>query len=602
MSDLSYIYKAFKIVWKNSRSGLILTILIRITLGLLPLLLLWVTKELIDEVATIIKGNSSQYKFIIILLFLQFSLAVIRSGLENLSTYLKTKMEFNVNYYINKELALKSISVPLEYFEVTEFHTHYDRIKRSNLGLQILTPINSILYAFENLLSLISYLSFLYIIHWSLVIISVISFIPFLLIDSKLGSYKYSLLRAQTPSYREAFYILSLLHNRQSAKEIRIFDLGPYLIKRWGLLFRKNNAETLSLTRKEKLISIGTDSFTALLYGCAAVIVVWLLKIGKVSIGQFVSMSQAIQGAQSSVNTIAGYLAMIYEQKLYLADLFKFMEFNRGELEIAASSELDKSVNTVFPLKNNIIFKDVSFFYPDSTRKTLKNVSFNINKGELIAIVGENGSGKTTLIKCLMGLYHVKEGSITFDKVNINEIKQIDLRRNITAIFQDFMKYSFSIKDNITFGDVENKNNFELLNEVSRKANITPIVESFNDGYDTYLGKLLRDGEELSGGQWQKVAIARALFSNSEIIILDEPTAALDPQSELEIFEKFNELFSNKTTIYISHRMASVKKADRILVMKNGELIESGNFNELISNKGEFYKMYDSQAKWYNQV
>lgn len=592
------ICKALKLVWEQAKIQLICTILIRIILGLIPFLVLWVTEKLVNEVAAYIQNNFSSIKYIMYFLIIQFVLAITRSVLENVNSYQKFSMEYKISYHLNTVLGEKSINVPYSYFEIPEFHNHIDRTARGNLGMKVISPINNLLIIFQNIISLISYFYFLSSIHWSLSILTLISALPILVVQSKFGKYQFELMKAQTPDSRETSYITSLLHNRQSAQEIRIYDIGWFLLEKWQMIFKRMSMNKLNLLRREKISIVGIDTFTSLIYAVAALIVVGLLRLGNVSIGQFVSMTQAIQGAQNSVNSVASNIAMIYESKLSLVDLFSFLAIEEKEnLE-----DNRDGIVKLFPLLNSIEFKEVSFMYPNSMRKSLSNVSFKITKGEKIAIVGENGSGKTTLIKCLMGLYQINSGSILFDNIEINLLEKKSLRRNFSIIFQDFVKYYFSIKDNIIIGDISQKENSDFFYQTVKQSGVSNFIERNNLSYNTYLGKFLKEGEELSGGQWQKVAIARSLFKrNAEILILDEPTSALDPKSELEIFERFNELAKNKTTIYVTHRMASVKNVDRILVMKNGELIETGNFAELMSMGGEFSKLYNAQARWYQK-
>lgn len=594
--NIPQIYKAIHISWKINPYWFIVSIIVRIILGILPLATLWVTKELVDNVTLLIQGKLTGEQFIIYLLVLQLTITIVQSAIRYYCDFLNTKMEYEVDYYLNQKVTEKSIEVPFSYFDLPEFYNHLDRLKNRKLGSNILGPLKSLLSIMESSLSLLSFLSFLFIIHWSLVVISLLSFVPILLIQAKYSDSKYSLLKSQTPKLREAKYIQSLILNRQSAKEIRIFELGSYFLQRWKTLFQNNNLELLKIIMREKRAKILLDAFTALLFGISAFIVVTLLKAGKVSVGQFVSLTQSIAGAQGAVNAIAFEISSIYDSNLYLEDMLKYLDFEREDIE--KLSRPTEKLND-FSFCNSISFKNVDFCYPMNNQAVLNDINLEIKKGEKVAIVGQNGSGKTTLVKCLMGLYPINNGSITFDGTDISNINKMQIRKNITVIFQDFMKYAFTVKENVVFGDIKRFDDSKLLQSVARRSDISSFVDRFPDKYDTFLGKLFKEGKDLSGGQWQKIAIARALFSESEIIILDEPTAALDPQSELDIFEKFNELTHGKTTIYISHRMASATLADKIVVMKDGNIIEIGNHNDLMKKQKEYYKMFQMQAKWY---
>ncbi len=485
------------------------------------------------------------------------------------------------------------MKIPYEYFEDPEFHNQYHRVK-SIRGSTIISPIKSVLDIMQYSISLLSYLYFLLYVHWSLVLVSLVAAIPMFLVQAKYGNKKFFLMRFQTPIAREATYLNSLICNRESNKEVRLFGLEDHFLKKWSYLFKENNSRMFKLIKKEKTANIYLDMSTSLLYGGAALIVVWLLKNNKLSIGDFVATGQAVQGAQRSINSISSNLARVYEQGLYIEDLYQF-------LQIEENDSGNKTAELQLPLEKGIRIENLYFNYPNSHQEILKKVSLNIAPGERVAIVGENGSGKSTLVKCLIGLYSNYRGSILYDNQDIKEFDRQSLYRNTSVIFQDFVKYAFTIKENITLGKIEEANDQEKLFSVGKKSGLEYLSERFKNGYDTRLGKAFSDSEDISGGQWQKVALARILFKDASIIVLDEPTSSLDPQSELETFNKFIELTQNKTTIFISHRMAAARMSDKIIVMSQGEIVETGTHNELMNHKKEYYKMYNMQAKWYEK-
>ena len=314
------------------------------------------------------------------------------------------------------------------------------------------------------------------------------------------------------------------------------------------------------------------------------------------TVGEFVAVGQAVQNTQSSINSIAKRFGAFKEEVFYIKDYFEFMNYYHQD---DSSSQRLESFPT--PLKVGITFENVSFNYVNSDVKILKDISLHINPGKKIAIVGENGSGKTTFVKCLSGLYPLSEGHIFFDNNEIKSIKESELFSNITVVFQDFIKYPYTVKENIRLGNIFRNDNLDnIVEAVSKEAGVHDFVNKFPNGYETYLGRIFEDGEDISGGQWQRIALARSLFKDGEIFILDEPTAALDPIAELDVFEKFDLLTKNKTTFFISHRMASAKIADLILVFKKGEIVETGTHEELMRLEGEYYTLFNMQAKWYN--
>ncbi|WP_141333671.1 ABC transporter ATP-binding protein, partial [Brevibacillus agri] len=532
---------------------------------------------------------------ILVLLIIQFILLVVTSMIGSIDSINSANMEAKLDYYVGLLVIQKSISLPLAYFEDAEFYHHLDRITKGGYGNKLLSPIKTMLGIIKSSITMISLFSFLWMIHWSLGILSILSAFPTLIIQTKFGRERFQLIRFQTPAAREANYTSALLTNRQSAKEIRIFNLGEFFKERWKKRFLLNSRNMLKLNKKQDIARILLDSITALLFGICAYIVVSLLKVGKMTIGEFISTAQGIHSAQASINGISTNLAKIYEINLYLIDLFEYLEYNDEQ-------KFTKETRNLFPsyLQKGIFIKNLSFKYPKSNQLVLNGITIHIRPGEKVAIVGDNGSGKSTLVKCLMGLYQVEKGSVFYDDIDIVNIDNCDLHKNMTAIFQDFMKYAFTVMDNISFGDIHNTHDFELVKRIGIQTGVDDFVKKMPKDYDTLLGKILGEGEELSGGQWQKIAIARSLFRDSKILILDEPTSSLDPLKELEVYEQFNSMTNGKTVIFISHRMAAARMADKIIVLKNGKVAECGTHDDLMFLKSEYYQMYSVQAKWYS--
>lgn len=592
---IRFIIKGILLIWQHNRLWLTASLFIHIINGLLPLASLAITQSLVNNVSLLINGHIDRAQQILLMLILGFIIAILESMSIHLKDLNDQYGQIKMDYIIGKQVSEKMASVPYGFYDLPEFYHHFNRIS-GNYGMRIMSPIQNVLNMVQNIISLVSYLVFLWFVHWSLVVLCLIVAFPILLVESKYGSAKFFLMRFLTPEAREAGYTSGLLQDRQGAKEIRLFSLAPFLLEKWTQLYWKNNREMLKLIRKEKSAYIGLDMCTALVYAGAAGISIWLLKASRLQVGGFVAMTQAIKGAQNAINMIASYLAKVYEEHLYIEDLFKFLQFESSHIKTSC-----KNKTMPFPtsLKQGIVFEHVSFRYPKMTQDILDDVTFTIRPGEKIAIVGENGSGKTTLVKCLLGLYAVTEGCIKIDGTNIEEINDESLHRHFTVIFQDFMQYAYSVQDNIAFGDIERQKDQKEIHRAALLSGVDAFAKNFTDGYNTKLGRILADGEDLSGGQWQKIALGRALFRDAEIIILDEPTAALDPQTELEVFNHFHTLTKDKTAIYISHRMAAARMADRIFVMKKGSLIEVGSHSELMKRKGEYQKMFKMQAKWY---
>ncbi|MFZ3579183.1 ABC transporter ATP-binding protein [Virgibacillus sp. DJP39] len=566
---------------------------LRVIMGLLPIANLWVLKELINNVALLTQTPGSAdkvYFYLMLQLALVFSNAASRHLLDIVDMYLESKTDF----ILQERTIEKFSSVPLAYFDNNKFYDHRNRLS-GNLGRQMFSPIKNCFSIIQRVITLVSFLIFLISIHWFFVLFALLTAFPVVYINAKYGRESFYLIMNQTPLQREASYIMHLLNDRISAKEIRLFNLEKYMLEKWKSKYYKNLKETLKLSRKNSTAIAILEMVTGIVYFAAGLFLIRLLQRGSVLVGDFVAVVQAVQGAQSAINNISQSIAMVYKDHLFIKDIFEFLSFEDEKIHYYIGTQ-------AFPpsLEKGISFTNVSFNYPDSNRKALDNVTLHINPGEKVAIVGTNGSGKTTLVKCLMGLYSIGQGDIKFGGESINEIDQKDLRKNITTIFQDFIKYNFTVKENIALSDNKNIMDLEKVIETSKKSGLHNYIMSLPKQYDAVLGKVLGKGEDFSGGQWQKLALTRALFKQGKVFILDEPTASLDPQAELDMYENFNYLTEGKTTIFISHRMASAKMADKIFLLKGGRIIETGTHSELLALKGEYSKMYLMQAKWYN--
>ncbi|MGM0943411.1 MAG: ABC transporter ATP-binding protein [Bacillota bacterium] len=561
----------------------------------MPVLSVWITENIVTYV--IEASNSGAFnRNLIFLILANLSALVISNTSTTIMRYLNIKMELKLNYYFLKKVSQKSSSSPLIYFENPEFFHHYERIQ-GDLGRKFLSPIENIFSIISSIISIIALSIYLFKVHVLVVILSLIAGIPTFLLNAKYGNLKFYLLKNQTPLARMARYISALLNDRHAIKEIRIFNSQKYLLDKWSKAFKRNNKEFLDLNKKKEIKTVLLNVIIQIVNAFNIIIMITLMIQKKINVGTFVAAFSTIPKTSSEIENLSVRVAQIHSETLYISDLFSFLEYKDQRFDI--STEL-KSGEFPLPLEEGIYFDNISFSYPNSGREALQNLSFKIEAGKKTAIVGENGSGKTTLVKCLMGVYPIEKGCIYFDDVNIDNLSKESLYNNITVIFQDFIKYNFSLKENITIGNINEINNFGRLIESASLSGVEEFAPHLEKKYDTILGKVLMEGEDLSIGQWQKIALARALFKGGEIYIFDEPTAALDPKSEIKLFEKFDTLSKNKTSLFISHRMASARMADKIIVMEKGRIVEEGSHSELMNLKGKYCEMYDAQSKWYN--
>lgn len=583
-----------RFVWTYGKGLLVLTFTLTVLLGIMPVTMLWLSKETINEVARLIQHPSTDYSTILLLLLLQFMVTMLTSIFMNIQEYLNGKLTNVLEHAAQSSVLQKVISAPLFYFDLPEFYNHLERVN-DGPGHRLLSPLRQAFEIGRIFITISGYLVFLLTVHWSLVLLSLLAAIPMFLIQMKYGKRNFWLKLGLTPLIRDMEYTRSLLKDRNSVKEIRLFGLGPYLLNRWSEAFSHQFTEILTILRKQQRAEIGMDGLTALFYSGAAMIMIWLIQTTPIQIGQFVAIGQAVQGTQGLTNQLSTLLAKVFEEMLYANDFFRFLDYKHPESE----NQTKGTEPFPAPLQKGITLENVTFSYVDTTTSALQNIQLHIKPGEKIAIVGENGSGKSTLMKCLMGLYPLEKGDIRFDDVSIRQLAQDQLHKHMTVIFQDFLKYAYTLRDNIGFGDITRLEDIDAMKEVAATTGVAEIAQNLREGYATFLGRFLQEGDDLSGGQWQKIALARALFRQGTIIILDEPTAALDPLTELEVYKLVRDLTESKTTIFISHRMAAARMADRIIVMENGRIAESGTHDELMASNGMYARMYESQAQWY---
>ena len=396
--------------------------------------------------------------------------------------------------------------------------------------------------------------------------------------------------KERTRTERQALYIDWVLTGDIHAKEVRLFGLGDLLIERFSKLHSKLRHEKLSIGRKRSMEDFLAQAGATVAVFASFAFIAYRAVQGNITLGDMVMYFQAFQRGLNSMRDLLGSMASLYEDNLFLTNLFEFLNLEPKVKEPAHPQAVPQ------PLQKGIVFEDVRFHYPSSQRKVLEDISFSIAPGETIALVGRNGCGKTTLAKLLCRLYDPDQGAITLDGIDLKQFSIVSLRRNISVLFQDFVKYHMTAKENIWFGNVDQPIDEEKVADAAQKAGVHELIENLPKKYDTLLGKWFEEGEELSRGEWQKVALARTFLRKAQIILLDEPASSLDPRAEHEIFCKFKELTEGKTSLFISHRLSTVKMADRIIVMDKGKIVENGTYEELLQKKGSFACLFDTQT------
>ncbi len=397
----------------------------------------------------------------------------------------------------------------------------------------------------------------------------------------------------QTPAKRQMDYLRQVAGSREGAKEIKLFGLSSFFTDRFKLLADQIYREDVALSRSKLIVGGLLGIIGTLGYYGAYVYVIWRTIHGGYDIGQFTFLTTAIQQASSNLQQVFSTASGIADQALFLTDLIAFFE-----MKPTVQSKPD-GLPAPRPIKRGFEFRDVSFTYPGTNRTVLRNFTFTLSPGERIALIGENGQGKTTVVKLITRLYDPTEGQILLDGVDLRDYKLEDLHREIGVIFQDFVRYEMTARDNIAVGRVDRPHQQTDIEFAAHKSLADSVVKKLEHGYDQMLGRRFEGGVELSGGEWQRMALARAYLRDAQLLILDEPTAALDAKSELEVFERFAELTLGKMALLISHRFSTVRMADRIVVLSGGRLIEEGNHQQLISAGGLYAEMFEMQAASY---
>ncbi len=591
---VKFIRKTVPIVWKVSPSMLIITIKLRILQALVPIAQLYLTALLVNRVTQVIANGIEEMPGALLILLIQLGLLLASSGFRLLDAYVMEVLSFRTQYFFDCLVAEKASNISLIEFESSNYFDHLSRAGgHSDRALGLVDNVFSIT---QNIITIVGYLVVLISFHWGLALGLFILIIPSLIAHVKAGHWRFNQMVHQTSSERKASYLLDLISSREAAKELRVFRLREYLTQRWDKIFWKNTNEKLGLEKKTQWYFYAVDAIGYIIMFLTATFLIWLGSLGRVTIGHYVALIQAIEQVHDTLENIAYLLALIYQDALFASTLFTFLELPVEKQE----SKSYKPLPT--PLKEGITINKLSFSYPTNANKTLEDISFHVRPGEKVVIVGENGSGKTTLVKCLLGLYPIDQGTIYFDRTDLTDIDPIDLRNHITAVFQDFVQYQLTGLENIGVGRTEKMKDKQAIFTAAKKTGADEFLSHLKNGYETELGPYFFEGQELSQGQWQKVAISRAFFRDSEIIVLDEPTASLDPLAEGALFNRFIDLTEGKTSFFISHRLGSCRNADRVLVLKNGRLVENGHHDELMQLNGVYAQMFREQAKWYSNM
>jgi ATP-binding cassette subfamily B protein len=589
-SALQNLPRFFKLVWTTSPALTVGDIFFRLLKSFLPLAMLYVGKQIIDTVILLSQSlgpADSLWKLVAIelgLLLLSDLFSRCISLFDNLlGDLLANKTSVDLVHH--------AAQLDLYQFENSVFYDKLERARQQTTSRTIL--LSQTFTQAQDILSLLFLGTGLVAFNPWLILILLIAVIPSFIGETHFNERTYSLTRSWTPQRRELDYLRYIGASSDSAKEVKVFGLEKFIAERFRALsdryFQENKKIALSRATWGYLLSvIGSVAY----YGAFVVILTQVLS-GSLSIGTMTFLSGSFQRMNGMLQGIMGRFSSIAEGALYLQDLFDFMEIkpkiqaNPGGLKVNQ------------PIQKGFTFENVSFKYPDSEKWAVRNLSFTLSPHEKLALVGENGAGKTTLVKLLARLYVPTEGRILLDGLDLADYNLADLRSQIGIIFQDFIRYEMTVSENIAIGDVTHFDDKQLIEDAAVKSLAAEVVRQLPDGMNQVLGKRFKDGQELSGGQWQKVALARAYMRDAQLVVLDEPTSALDARAEHEVFQRFSSLIKGKMAVLISHRFSTVRMADRILFLENGQLLEYGSHDELLEFNGKYAELFHLQAQGY---
>ena len=578
-------------VWKTSPGLAISNSLLRILKSGIPVSTLYVGKLIIDEVIHLIDHPDASRQQLWIWVGLELGLALIS---EIISRGINLAEGMLGDLFSNKtsvEIMRHAATLDLYHFEDAEFYDKMERARRQTFGrTMLLTMVLSQVEDFITILFLgIGLAAFN---PWLLVILFV-AVLPAFAGESYFNQKTYSLTRSWTPERRELDYLRYIGASDTTAKEVKLFGLADFLASRFEVLAQKYYEANRDLSVRRAVWGTGLSSLATLAYYGAYVFILIQTAGGILTVGTLTFLAGSFARMRGLLQGIMSRFTKITESALYLQDLFDFFE-------IKPIIESDRQAKKVpIPIREGIVFENVSFKYPQSERWAIRNLSFHLRAGEKLALVGENGAGKTTLVKLLARLYEPNEGRIRLDGVDIREYDPESLRAAIGVIFQDYQRFQLKVRENIAVGDIEHRDDRLRIEDAAMKSLANDVIKGLPLGLDQQLGRRFAEGVELSGGQWQKIALARAYMRDAQLLILDEPTSSLDARAEYEVFQRFAQLIEGKTAVLISHRFSTVRMADRILVLENGQLAELGTHEELLEQGGMYAELFQLQARGY---
>ncbi|MEA5466816.1 ABC transporter ATP-binding protein [Leptothoe sp. PORK10 BA2] len=585
--------RLIQLVWVAAPVWFLLNLGLTLVSALVPVAQLYIGKLVVDQVVlSLANGTVGFTSELWLLLVAGFGLLLLQELLTQLSSYVSRVLHDQFLLHANVQLLQQAMRLDLAHYESAEFHDVLNRAQQSGstYPLRVVELLSQLLGSITRLVGLLTLL-----LRFSpgVMALLLVSVLPTFWVGIQYSQRRFWMNRRQTPSRRLADYFYKVLTDEQYVKEVRLFNLGQHMVEQYRTIRHEFNQESRRLAGQQSLAQLSIELLGGVGFYGAYGLVLWQTIGGLVTLGDLTLYAGAFQQAQTLIESILLNLATLYEYNLYVSQYFELLDISPRVVSPQYPQPFPK------PMVKGLRFQDVYFTYPGSEQPTLKGINLAVAPGECIALVGLNGSGKTTLLKLLTRLYDIEQGQIVIDGVPLQQFSLGDLRSQIGILFQDFARYALDVQDNIGFGNLPRREDLELVTQAAQGAGATEVIDGLEEGYRTILGKMFSGGVDLSGGQWQKIGLARAFMSDAQILILDEPTAAVDAIAEHELFQRFRQLTRGKMTFLVSHRFSTVRMADRIVVLEQGRIVEVGTHGELMAHGGRYAEMFELQAESY---
>ncbi len=595
---LAPLWMAMRFVWDSGPKLTLLRLVVMVIQGVLPLGTLYLTKLIVDAIALgltdgpVADPGPLLFSRVVWLLVWYGVFTIATSVVESFAEFISIAQHQRITDFTQITLHAKANALDLAYYENPTYHDMLERAEEE-AAYRPTEVLESLFRLGLNSISLLGITGLLLSLHWGLAIVLLVAAIPAALVRIKYTRVLYRWTRDHTPLERQSEYFSWLLTSDTAAQEMRLFNIGGFFQQRFKTLRHHLYRGRLAIARQRFMvfsltqIIIGFITLTS--YGY---VISQTLKGGWL-IGDLVLYHQAFQRGQDALRSFLRSISDLYEGSLFIENIREFLNLD------STLKSPDQPQLFPVPIQAGIHCRDVSFRYPNSDRQALHDINLTVAPGEVVALVGENGSGKTTLVKLLCRLYDPMGGAIEVDGIDLRQFAIEELRQQISVVFQDYTKYHLTAQENIWLGNIDQAPTIASIQLAAFRAGAHDAIKTLPRGYDTMLGKWFDQGEELSIGQWQAIALARAFLRPSQLIMLDEPTSALDPNTEYRVFQKFRQLIQNQSAILITHRLSTVKLADRIYVMQNGTIVEQGAHHELLRRQGLYTSLYNTQANQY---